>query len=78
MRSPRSSTHRAYRAFWTLIVIAALAMGALTKAWKSDPGPLTGLAVAASGTVLVLSLTLACRIMIALDHAHRRMNRSSR
>jgi hypothetical protein len=49
-------------------------MGILSSALKRNPGPLTGLAVAVSGTVLLLALTLACRIMIALDRAHRRAN----
>ena len=74
MRSSKSSTPRARRAFWALLIVAALAMGILSSALKRNPGPLTGLAVAVSGTVLLLALTLACRIMIALDRAHRRAN----
>lgn len=72
MRSPNSSTPRARRAFWTLLVIAALAMGMLSSALKRNPGPMTGLAVAVSGTALLVALALACRIMIALDRGRRR------
>lgn len=72
MRSPKSSSLRARRAFWILLLIAALAMGMLTSALKRTSGPFTGLAVAVSGAVLLLTLALACRIMIALDRARRR------
>src|SRR6266542_881891 len=64
-------TARARRSFWTLVVIAALSMGALSAALKAHPSPVTGAAVAVSGAVLAISLTLAARILLALDHARR-------
>ena len=59
--------NRARRAFWTLVVVAAIAMGALSKAVAAAPGPVTGAAVAASATVLALSIALAARIVVRLD-----------
>ncbi len=64
-------TARARRSFWTLVVIAALSMGALSAALKAHPSPATGAAVAVSGAVLAISLTLAARVLLALDHARR-------
>ncbi len=64
-------TARARRSFWTLVVIAALSMGALSAALKAHPSPVTGAAVAVSGAVLAISLTLAARVLLALDHARR-------
>jgi hypothetical protein len=54
-----------------LVVIAALAMGVLSAALKADPSPATGAAVAVSGGVLAVSLALAARVLLALDHARR-------
>ena len=71
MTTPRHVTTRARRSFWTLVVIAALSMGALSTALKANPGPATGAAVAVSGAVLAISLTLAARVLLALDHARR-------
>lgn len=64
-------TTQARRSFWTLLAIAALAMGALSTALNADPNPATGAAVAVSGAVLAISLTLAARVLLALDHARR-------
>jgi hypothetical protein len=65
------SARRALRMFWLLLTVAALAMGALSAALTKASGPLTGLTVAGSGLILLVALALACRIMIALDHARR-------
>jgi hypothetical protein len=60
------------RAFWVLVAIAVLAMGSLTSALARPPGPWTGLAVAASGVVLLLASALAGRVMLALEKRRRR------
>ena len=71
MTSRTAIGRRARIAFWTLVGIAALSMGALSSGLSRDPGPLTGLLVATSGAVVLVSLALAARVMIALDRARR-------
>jgi len=66
-----SSRRPAHRSFWLLVAVAVLATGALSSALAAPPSPLTGLRVAASGLVLLGSLTFAARVMIALEHARR-------
>ncbi len=78
MRTPIASPHRPLRGFWVLLAIAALAMGVLSDALTKAPGPLTGLTVAGSGIILLIALALACRTMIALDHARRPRSRRRR
>ncbi len=68
----RGSTRRARRSFWFLVVIAMLAAGSLSAALRAGSNPLTGLRVALSGLVLIGSLALAARIMVALERARRR------
>ncbi len=63
------SVRRARRAFWTLTAVALLAMGALSSALAATPGPLTGVFVMGAGTVLVLALGLAARVLLALERA---------
>jgi hypothetical protein len=48
--------------FWALVALAVAAMGVLSAAMQARPGPATGLAVAASGTLLVTASGLALRI----------------
>jgi hypothetical protein len=48
--------------FWALVALAVAAMGVLSAALQARPGPATGLAVAASGTVLAVPSALALRI----------------
>ena len=71
-RVNRLASHRARRSFWLLVTVAVLAAGVLTSALSAAPGPVTGLRVAASGVVLVVSLILATRVMLALDRARKR------
>jgi len=71
-RGHRSPLQRARRSFWLLVTIAVLAAGVLTSALGAAPGPITGLRVAASGLVLIASLTLATRLMAALERARKR------
>jgi len=71
----RSTRRRAHRSFWILVVVAVLATGALSSALAAPPSPLTGLRMAASGLVLLGSLTFAARMMIALESARRRARR---
>ena len=67
---------KANRSFWILVGIAILAVGALSSALMAAPGPLTGIRVAASGLILLASLSLATRVMIALVRAQRRAQRT--
>lgn len=66
---------RAQHSFWLLVVIATLATGGLSRALTAPPGPLTGMSVAGSGLILVVSLSLAVRVMVATDRARRRLSR---
>jgi hypothetical protein len=74
MRTPTQPTARARRSFWTLAVIAVLSMGALSAALKAEPSPAAGAAVGVSGTILAVSLTLAGRVLLALDRARGSTN----
>jgi uncharacterized membrane protein len=70
--SPARSPHRrAYVSFWVLVTSSVLAAGALYSAWGAPPSPFTGLRVAVSGLVLLASLTLAVRVLVALERARR-------
>ena len=66
---PVSAPRRAVRSFWILGLLAVVAMGALSAALTAQPGPLTGLIVAGAGLVLVAALTLAARVLLALERA---------
>jgi hypothetical protein len=71
------SPKRARRAFWILVLIAVLASGSLSAALTAQPGPITGVRVAASGLMLLGSLALATRVAVALERARRRALRPS-
>lgn len=71
-RGRSAAVRRARRSFWSLVVIAALATGSLSIALNNQAGPSTGVQVALSGTVVLVSLALAARVMIALERARRR------
>lgn len=68
----RSAFRRAYRSFWLLLAVAVLTTGALSSALAAPPSPFTGLRVAVNGLVLMSSMTLATRVMLALERARRR------
>lgn len=67
-----SPLRRARWSFWILLGVAGLMAGSLSAGLGAEPSPLTGLRVAASGIILVTSLALAARVMIALERARRR------
>ena len=69
--STPNPTARARKSFWFLVLIAAIATGGLSTALKAHSSPVTGIAVAVSGTVMAISLALATRILLALDRARR-------
>ena len=71
MPTTPNPTARARRTFWALVLIAVLATGALSAALKAHPSPAAGATVAISGLILAIALTLAARILLALDHARR-------
>ncbi len=70
--SAPTSTRRAHRSLWLLILVASLATGVLSRSLGAAPSPLVGLRVAVSGGALVAALALAVRVMVALDRARRR------
>lgn len=70
-RAGRSARQQAHHWFWIFVAVTVLATGALNSALAAAPSPLTGLRVAASGLILLGSLTFATRVMIALERARR-------
>jgi len=62
----------ARRSFWVLTLVAMAATGSLSAALAAAPSARTGLWVAASGVVLIAAVTLAARVMVALERARRR------
>lgn len=56
----------AHRWFWTLLVIAVLAMGVLYRALKAQEGLSAALTVLLSSLVLLVSTAQAARIVSAL------------
>ena len=61
--------------FWALVLLGTVGTGALSSALAAPPGVLTGLSVAASGLVVLVAITLAARILAALERARRRATR---
>lgn len=59
-------TPRIRRTLAALVVVAIVATGALSQALAATPGPMTGLAVAGSGLLLVASGSLALRILVVV------------
>lgn len=56
---------------WVLVLVTVLAAGSLSSALKARSGPVTGVRVLASGIVAAVALTLAARVMLALERARR-------
>ena len=74
--SPQAQTahpvqRKAQRTFWILLAVTVLASGSLSSSLTATPSPTTGLRVAVSGLIALVSLTLAARVMIALSRARR-------
>ena len=73
-RSPSTApSRRAVRSLWILVGTAVLASGSLNAALTAGTAPRTGLRVALSGLVLVVSVVLAARVLFALERARRRL-----
>lgn len=68
----RSPSQRAHRSFWILLLVSVLAAGSLSALLAAKASPLTGLGIAASGTVLVGAVALTARVMVAMELARRR------
>lgn len=68
----RSRARRAVWSFWILLVLGVLAAGSLGSGLAAPPSPLTGLWVAGSGVLLIASVTLVARIVVAYDRGIRR------
>ena len=71
--TPQAPTARRkpLRSFWILVGVAVLAAGSLSSSLTATPSPTTGLRVAVSGLIALVSLTLAVRVMIALGRGRR-------
>jgi hypothetical protein len=67
-----STPQRAARSLWLLVGVAVLASGSVSTALTAHSGPFTGVRVAASGLVLVASVALAARVLLAIERARRR------
>lgn len=52
--------------FWSLVVVAVVLVGALSRELAAPPGPRTGATVAVTGLLAVLALAQATRLMMAL------------
>ena len=63
---------RARRSFGLLVLTAVVSTGSLSSALGARPSPLTGLRVLSSGVVLVVSLSLAARLLSGLERGRRR------
>ena len=72
----RSASQKVTRRFWQLVAVTVLATGSLTSALAAPPSPLTGLRVAISGLVLIASLTLTVRVVIAVERARKQTRRT--
>jgi len=59
---------RVRRTFWTLVLIAVLAAGALTRALTWSNEPLAVLAIIVSGLTATLAALLALRILVVTSH----------
>lgn len=73
MRNPlnQDSSPRARHSLRLLVLIAVAASGFLTTSLGAPVGPRTGLRVAVSGLILAGAVTLAARILVAVERARR-------
>lgn len=60
------AARRVRRWFWAMFAVAVLAMGAVYWAARSPAGPVAALVLLVGGSVLVLSLVQATRLLGAL------------
>jgi len=72
---PRSPLRRAHQSLAVLLFVSILAAGGVTAAIMADPSPMSGIGFAASAVLLAVSVTLAARVVIALERV-RRMSRA--
>ena len=63
---------RAQRWFWSLVVIAVLAMSVLYDAIRSEPGATAGVLVMVSSSVLAAVVLQAARIFKVVEEPRRR------
>lgn len=70
-KAPHPVRSNALRSFWILVAVAILATGSLSSSLTATPSPTTGLSVAVSGLIALVSFTLAVRVMVALSRARR-------
>lgn len=75
---PGRQQKRRLQAFWLLTGIAVSSAGSLTHALTAPPAPATGLWTAATGTLLVISLIFAARILSFDDRVRREWLRAGR
>ncbi len=70
--SGASPLRRAHVSLSVLIGVSVLAAGGLSMAVSAPPSPLAGVGFAAGAVILLVAMTLAGRVTIALERARRR------
>jgi hypothetical protein len=60
---------KAHRWLWSLVVVAIVLTGVLSRVLTAQPSPVAGLAVAVVAPLLALVITQICRLMLAIDRA---------
>lgn len=58
--------------FWALVTLTVALVGTLSRELAAPAGPLTGVAVAVTGLLIILALAQAARLMMALTGSRRR------
>lgn len=64
-----AALRKAKRWFWALTVTTILLLGVITQELAAEPGPVTGIAVAITATLMALTATQASRLMLAIGKA---------
>jgi hypothetical protein len=60
---------KAHRWLWSLVVVAIVLTGVLSRVLTAQPSPVAGLAVAVVAPLLALVITQICRLMLAIGRA---------
>jgi membrane-associated phospholipid phosphatase len=60
---------KAHRWLWSLVVVAIVLTGALSRVMAAQASPVTGLVLAVVASLLALVITQICRLMLAIGRA---------
>ena len=61
---------KAHRWLWSLVVVAIVLTGALSRVMAAQASPVTGLVLAVVASLLALVITQICRLMLTIGRAH--------